>query len=336
VGEDDADTLTQLWMTFTKPRLSAFSKKAGSNISQNDTKAMIIDGLVKLKVLLPVPKRSRDDDDDDDEKKSKRPRGVSFSEDGEIIKSLLDENKSLEPVPETESTGTFFSKSESASLTAKMMMKMKRWGHFLKKDIATICVAILTKCFFVLSLLWERDPFEDQSVKLAGGLTFNQKAKWSWTTPLQWAIALRRMFTLVTIVWPDQNEAAATYYDVFMGMIHSARYPFRRVVEYERRLRLKIIGSDDGDSWPTTDLQLMSAFLLAAQSNSDQSSSNDNVSGVKHSKGSKTAICFRWRDRKCKQGDKCRFRHSCDACGPGVTVHDKNTCPQGSKSQSGT
>jgi hypothetical protein len=338
LDEDDASLVTELWMTLTKPRLVKAVKEAGGSLTQLDTKSVLVEFLLGKRTLLPVSKkRPMDDDKDNDEEDAataKARKKDQLALDG-VLGSDDSDDDDGDPTPDPYVSIGNIPISRRREVVVIVKATTRRWGHFLPQVLRRLCTCLLTLQFFPLGLLFEQDPFEEKAVKITTGITLNKKEQMRFVEPLQWLVGVSRMTELLSAVHTNLRVVLNLYRDTFLVWCWERRYSFDRIVEYERRLRLQNLGTNV--DWPTTDLGLMTNFLLVASemprgiSSSSPSYGSSNQSSSSSSSG-RTSICYRWRDRKCKFGDSCRFKHACDHCSA-TDVHDKSKCPHWIKLQ---
>jgi hypothetical protein len=342
ISDADKDKLTRLWMTLTKPKLIKLLKNNDGDVAQSDTKSIVIKALIERRVLFPVKKRPRPDDDDADRvPKTSRTTDPDLLALSEVLNSDEDSDTDGKFDPGL-SPGKPTLHTHNSKAYEMISKRTRVWGYFPKSTMKVIHYGIINLTFITLGLMFERDPFEEQTVKVAGGLTLNKKTMMRFFFPLPWLLGLYRYLSLIAAVHKPMTQAVFDYFMTFLQWCYENRYPFARIVEYERRLRLQNLGNPNKADWPTTDFNLLTNFLLVetstnysrSSSSSSSSSSSDQVSGGQNSGASsgKKSICFKWRDRTCKFGDACRFRHSCDHC-KATKVHVKEVCPHWLKTQ---
>ena len=209
------------------------------------------------------------------------------------------------------------------------------------ESVKYVCKLAMGKMYIPLSLLWEVDPLLSNKLKVKNGtLELDKVAIIKIVEPLQWSMLFLRLVSVISVVYPAESDLLSIYHATLVTWLYEKRYPFTSIVDYDKRMRLRTQGQSPRD-WPTVDLQLMARYLLSAPVRGPTGCLEQPRSSLPLSQGtpaigsppelpsstSSLPVCFRWRDRKCKFGEKCRFRHSCDSC-LGVTVHNKQSCPR--------
>ena len=347
-------TLHSLWMSLTRSDLSTVLDNNGIDFPLHSKKDVLVGFLIEGMVPLTVPskKRTRSDSKDDtaDDNRPKNKKSTQ-EQDAADIQDLLDGNSESDDSAEEEAPlakkGIPFKKSLLSTYWKAMVLLFCRWGYFTDRRMAHVIRKVFKGEYVPLHLLFESDPLKPKALKVksSGRLTVDDDELDDDLVqdPICWSILFLRLIALISVCFPDSISAVSLYHSTLLTWFHERRYPFNSILEYEKRLRLHSQRSAPR-SWSTVDLQLMARFLLPhgqsatrAKVPSNQLSAYFNSSqppnparGPSHrapsDAPSATPVCFRWRDRKCKFGDKCRFRHSCSSC-PGVKIHDKHSCP---------
>ena len=315
--------IEELWKFLSKKQLIEVCSTRNIEMPDKATKPQLIDQLLELHELLPVPQTKKrtqpeDDDDDDDEKANKAAEDLY----GE---SESDEDDDLDdsPAPPGKSS---FSLKQSLELKNKMSLALNEMGHYTPKEKKVLCLTIMSNEYLDLTLLLESEQFADREVKLANGdFTINKKAKRVLTEPLLWSVCFLRYILLLCICFPHLFHVISRYHATLLSWFQQKRYPVLAIIEYDKRLRLQ--HQEGGPSrWVLSDLNLMAQYLFSGSKNSSPSTNGSSSSSSSSKRNKKNIICYKWRDRKCKDAS-CEYRHSCDSC-PGVDVHDKSICPR--------